>query len=56
MMGEQQSVADIGDISELNGVAQILRDKPLQAELNLGIQSNLQSVYNSLSSECTQVE
>lgn len=44
MMGEQQQVADIGDISELNGVAQILRDKPLQAELNLGIQSNDEAV------------
>jgi len=43
-MGEQQQVADIGDISELNGVAQILRDKPLQAELNLGIQSNDEAV------------
>jgi hypothetical protein len=44
MMGEQQQVADIGDISELNGVARILRDKPLQAELNLGIQSNDEAV------------
>jgi hypothetical protein len=44
MMGEQQQVADIGDISELNGVARILRDKPLQAELNLGIQSNDEAI------------
>ena len=44
MMGEQQSVVDIGDISELNGVARILRDKPLQAELNLGIQSNDEAI------------
>jgi hypothetical protein len=44
MMGEQQQVADIGDISELNGVARILRDEPLQAELNLGIQSNDEAV------------
>ena len=43
-MGEQQQVADIGDISELNGVARILRDKPLQAELNLGIQSNDEAI------------
>jgi len=44
MMGEQQQVADIGDISELNGVARILRDEPLQAELNLGIQSNDEAI------------
>ena len=44
MMGEQQQVVDIGDISELNGVARILRDKPLQAELNLGIQSNDEAI------------
>lgn len=44
MMGEQQQVVDIGDISELNGVAQILRDEPLQAELNLGIQSNDEAI------------
>ncbi len=44
MMGEQQQVVDIGDISELNGVARILRDEPLQAELNLGIQSNDEAI------------
>jgi len=44
MMGELPQVADIGDISELNGVARILRDKPLQAELNLGIQSNDEAI------------
>lgn len=44
MMGEQQQVADIGGISELNGVARILRDKPLEAELNLGIQSNDEAI------------
>ena len=43
-MGEQQQVVDIGDISELNGVARILRDEPLQAELNLGIQSNDEAI------------
>ena len=32
--------ADIGEISELQGNAQVVRDKPLQADLNLGIQSN----------------
>jgi len=44
MMGELPQVADIGDISELNGVARILRDEPLQAELNLGIQSNDEAI------------
>ena len=43
-MGEQQQVVDIGDISELNGVARILRDEPLQAELKLGIQSNDEAI------------
>ena len=43
-MGEQQQVVDIGDISELNGVARILRDEPLQAELDLGIQSNDEAI------------
>lgn len=44
MMGEQQQAVDIGDISELNGSAQIVRDKPLQAEVNLGIQSNDEAI------------
>ena len=43
-MGEQQQVADIGDISELNGVAQIVRDEPFNAKLNLGIQSNDEAI------------
>tara|TARA_R110000824_G_scaffold27390_2_gene93116 strand:+ start:467 stop:1522 length:1056 start_codon:yes stop_codon:yes gene_type:complete len=44
MMGEQQQVVDIGDISELNGVAQIVRDEPFNAKLNLGIQSNDEAI------------
>jgi len=43
-MGEQQQVVDIGDISELNGVAQIVRDQPLNAKLNFGIQSNDEAI------------
>ena len=44
MMGEQQQAVDIGDISELNGSAQIVRDQPLQAKVNLGIQSNDEAI------------
>ena len=44
MMGELPQVADIGDISELNGFAQIVRDEPLQAELKLGIKSNDEAI------------
>jgi hypothetical protein len=44
MMGEQQQAVDIGDISELNGSAQIVRDQPLKAEVNLGIQSNDEAI------------
>ncbi|MAO22842.1 MAG: hypothetical protein CMJ25_18995 [Phycisphaerae bacterium] len=44
MMGEQQQAVDIGDISELNGSAQIVRDKPLLAKVNLGIQSNDEAI------------
>ena len=44
MMGEQQQAVDIGDISELNGSAQIVRDEPLKAEVNLGIQSNDEAI------------
>ena len=36
--------ADIGDISELNGSAQIVRDKSLNAKLKLGIQSNDEAI------------
>lgn len=44
MMGEQQQAVDIGDISELNGSAQIVRDEPLKAEVNLGIQNNDEAI------------
>jgi hypothetical protein len=47
MMGEQQQAVDIGDISELNGSAQIVRDEPLKAEVNLGIQSNDEAITNN---------
>ncbi len=44
MMGEQQQAVNIGDISELNGSAQIVRDEPLKAKVNLGIQSNDEAI------------
>ena len=37
---EPLQAADIGSISELQGNAQVVRDKPLKADLDLGIQSN----------------
>ena len=40
----QASDADIGGISELNGSAQILRDKPLDATLEFAIQSNDEAI------------
>ena len=40
----QAQAADIGDISELNGSAQIVRDKPLDAELKFAIQSNDEAI------------
>jgi len=36
--------ADIGDISELNGSAQIVRDKPYDANLDFAIQSNDEAI------------
>jgi len=36
--------ANIGDISELNGLAQIVRDKPLDATLEFAIQSNDEAI------------
>ena len=36
--------ADIGDISELNGSAQIVRDKPYDANLKFAIQSNDEAI------------
>ena len=40
----QAQAADIGGISELNGSAQIVRDKPLDATLQFAIQSNDEAV------------
>ena len=40
----QALVADIGDISELSGNAQIVRDQPYTAELKFAIRSNDQAV------------
>jgi hypothetical protein len=40
----QVSDADIGGISELNGSAQILRDKPYEANLKFAIQSNDEAI------------
>ena len=40
----QAQVADIGGISELNGYAQIVRDKPYDANLKFAIQSNDEAI------------
>ena len=40
----QAQAVDIGDISELNGSAQIVRDKPYEANLNFAIQSNDEAI------------
>jgi len=40
----QAQVVDIGDISELNGQAQIVRDEPLDATLKFAIQSNDEAI------------
>ena len=40
----QAQVVDIGDISELNGSAQIVRDKPYEANLQFAIQSNDEAI------------
>ena len=40
----QAQAADIGGISELNGSAQIVRDKPLDATLEFAIQSNDEAI------------
>jgi len=40
----QAQAADIGDISELNGSAQIVRDKPYDANLKFAIQSNDEAI------------
>ena len=38
-MGEQVPRADVGNVSELNGVARIVRDEPLEASLEANIKS-----------------
>ena len=38
-MAEQQSVADIGSITELNGVARVVRNEEIPAALKFGIES-----------------
>ena len=38
-MGEQQSVANIGNITELNGTGRVVRDKTYEASLELNINS-----------------
>jgi len=43
-MAEQAQAVDIGNISELNGSAQILRDKPYQAEKSFDIQQNDEAI------------
>ena len=40
----QAQAVDIGDISELNGTAQIVRDKPYDADLKFAIQSNDEAI------------
>ena len=40
----QAQAVDIGDISELNGSAQIVRDKPYNANLKFAIQSNDEAI------------
>lgn len=44
MTGEQVPVASIGGVSELNGSAEVLRDKAYEAELDFAINSNDQAV------------
>ena len=44
---QAQAVEEIGGISELNGSAQIYRDKPLDATLKFGIQSNDEAITSN---------
>ena len=39
MTAEPAQVVDIGNVSELTGFARVIREKPYDAELKLGIQS-----------------
>ena len=43
-IAEQQQAVDVGNISELNGSAQVVRDQPYNAELKFNIQQNDQAV------------
>ena len=43
-MAEQPQAVDIGNISELNGSAQILRDKPYEAKESFDIQQNDEAI------------
>jgi hypothetical protein len=43
-IAEQQPAVDVGNISELNGSAQVVRDQPYSAELKFNIQQNDQAV------------
>lgn len=47
MTGEQAPVASIGGVSELNGTAEVLRDKAYEAELDFAINSNDQAVTSN---------
>ena len=44
---QAQVVESIGDISELNGQAQIVRDQPYNAELQFSIQQNAEAITNN---------
>ncbi len=44
MMAEQAQAASIGDISELTGTAQVIRDGPITADLALPIRSNDEAI------------
>ena len=46
-MAEPQPVASIGDISELNGSAKVLRDKDYPATLDFEIQQNDEAITNN---------
>ena len=43
-IAEQVQAVDIGDISELTGSAQVVREKPINAKLKLGIQTNDEAI------------
>src|SRR6056300_472817 len=43
-MAEQPQAVDIGNVSELNGSARVLREKPYNAELDFNIQQNDEAV------------